>query len=170
MARTYTRKEVENLLRALERQAREAATLAGDAQREASRHSFGAYRQFRDKVGEFKALVILIEGRLKHLADSRADDLKAEFERLDGLMLALLVKASLRFFFVLSANPILPLGAREIFIAELHCLHDAHEKLRRPEYAGRFDNSVTTDLDMAEAILDEIIDKAPSLLQFDGGA
>ena len=98
------------------------------------------------------------------------NDLKSEFERLDGLMLTLLIKASLRFFFVLSANPILPLGAREIFIAELRSLHEAHEKLSRPEYAGRFDNSVASDLDMAEAILDEIIDKAPSLLQFDGGA
>jgi hypothetical protein len=60
--RTYKRSEVEGLLHALERQAREAAKLAVDAQREAANNSFVSYRHFREKVGEFKALCILIEG------------------------------------------------------------------------------------------------------------
>ncbi len=168
--RTYKRSEVKGLLQALERQAREAATLGAEAQKEAAKHSFGTYRQFREKVGEFKALCILIEGRLRHLADGRGDDLRAEFERLDFLMLALLIKASMRFFFVLSANTILPLGARDIFISELHSLYEAHEKLRRPEYASQMTSGLSTDLETAEAILEEIIDKAPGLLQFGGTA
>jgi hypothetical protein len=167
--RTYKRSEVEGLLHALERQAREAAKLAVDAQKEAANNSFIAYRHFRDKVGEFKALCILIEGRLKHITDGKVDDLKSEFERMDILMLGLLIKASMRFFFVLSANTILPLGAREIFIAELHSLYEAREKLRRPDYVSRLSTGLANDLDTAEAILEEIIDKAPGLLKFGTG-
>ena len=96
--RTYTRAEVKELLVALERQCREAMVLAKTAESEASKHSFGAYRAFRDKVGEFQALVILIEGRLRNVAGARVDDLRGEFERLDALMLSVLVKASMRFF------------------------------------------------------------------------
>lgn len=162
--RTYTRAEVQTLLAALERQAREAAVLAEVAQRDASKHSFAAYREFRNKVGEFQALVILIEGRLRNLVDHRGDDLRSDFERLDTVMLGLLVRASLSFFFVLSANPILPLGAREIFISELRSLHDAHEKLRRPDFAGRLGQDLERDLETASMILEEIIDKAPSLV------
>ena len=164
--RTYTRREVQQLLGALERQAKEAVDLAAAAEREASKHSFAAYRAFRDKVGEFQALVILIEGRLRNLVDHRSDDLRAEFERLDTLMLSVLVRSSMRFFFVLSANPILPLGAREVFVSELKSLHEAHEKLRRPDYAGKLGPNLENDLDMASQILEEIIDKAPGLLQF----
>lgn len=168
--RQYSRAEVKELLSALERQCREAAKLAQQAEHEASKHSFGAYREFRDKVGEFQALVILIEQRLRNLADGRSDDLREQFERLDKVMLALLVRASMRFFFVLSANPILPMGAREIFMAELRSLHDAHEKLRRPNYAGKLGTDLERDLETASMILEEIIDKAPSLLNFKGAA
>ncbi len=166
--RQYTREEVKELLGALERQCREASKLAQLAEHEASKHSFGAYRSFRDKVGEFQALVILIEQRLRNLVDTRSDDLRDQFEKLDMVMLALLVRASMRFFFVLSANPILPMGAREIFVAELRSLHDAHEKLRRPNYAGKLGAQLETDLETASLILEEIIDKAPSLLNFRG--
>jgi len=166
--RTYTRAEVKELLGALERQARQAIKLASVAEHEASRHSFGSYRLFRDKVGEFQALVILIEGRLKNLAEHRSEDLRQEFERLDMLMLSVLVRASMRFFFVLSANPILPLGAREIFVSELRSLHDAHTKLNHPNYAGKLSPDLEKELETASLILEEIIDKAPGLLQFSG--
>lgn len=166
--RQYTRAEVKELLSALERQCREAANLAKLAEHEATKHSFGTYREFRDKVGEFQALVILIEQRLKNLADNRSDDLRDQFEKLDTVMLALLVRASMRFFFVLSANPVLPMGAREIFVAELRSLHDAHERLRRPNYVGKISTDLDRDLETASLILEEIIDKAPSLLSFKG--
>lgn len=164
--RQYTRGEVKELLAALERQCREAAQLAKMAEHDASKHSFGAYRDFRDKVGEFQALVILIEQRLRNLVDARSDDLREQFEKLDTVMLALLVRASMRFFFVLSANPILPMGAREIFVAELRSLHDANEKLHRPAYVGKLGPELERDLETASLILEEIIDKAPSLLSF----
>ena len=69
---------------------------------------------------------------------------------------------------MLSANPILPMGAREIFVAELRSLHDAAEKLKRPNYAGKLGPDLDRDLETASLILEEIIDKAPSLLNFRG--
>ena len=82
---------------------------------------------------------------------------------------SVLVRASMRFFFVLSANPILPMGAREIFVSELRSLHDAHEKLRRPNYADKIVPDLERDLDTASLILEEIIDKAPGMLNFTSG-
>jgi hypothetical protein len=166
--KTYTRAEAKGLIQALDRQLREAAQLSAAAQKEAARQSFVAYQQFREKVGEFKALCILVESRLKNLGDPKRDDLQAEYERIDTLMLALLVKASLKFFFVLSANTVLPLGAREIFVSELRSLYEANEKLRSPKFEGKLDKNILQDVETAEAILEEIIDKAPSLLQFGG--
>jgi len=167
--KTYTRADVKKLLGALERQCREAMALARQAEVEASKHSFGAYRAFREKVEEFQAVVILVEGRLRNLVDERSGDLRQEFERLDALMLSVLVRASLRFFFVLSANPILPLGAREVFVGELRSLNEAANKLKSPTYAARMDSQLEHDLGTASLILEEIIDKAPSLLNFDMG-
>jgi hypothetical protein len=166
--KTYSRGEAANLIQALDRQLREAVKLSTIAQNEAARQSFVAYQQFREKVGEFKALCILVESRLKNLSDPGAGDLRAEYERIDTLMLALLVKASMKFFFVLSANTVLPLGAREIFISELRSLYEANEKLRSAKYEGRLDPGIVNDIETAEMILEEIIDKAPSLLQFGG--
>lgn len=166
MKRTYTRKEVQDLLGALEGQAREAIRFAKQAEEEAAKDSFIAYNDFRNKVGEFRALCILIEGRLRAVDTARVDDLKEEYARLDTLMLGLLVRASMRFFFVLSAKTMLPVGARDIFISELRSLHDAAEKLRRPEYATSMGDKLKGDLETAELILEEIIDKAPGLLNF----
>lgn len=166
MKRTYTRKEIQDLLGALERQARDAIRLAKLAEEEAAKDSFQAYNEFRNKVGEFRALCILIETRLRSVEAVRVDDLREEYARLDTLMLGLLVRASMRFFFVLSAKTMLPVGARDIFVAELHSLYDAAEKLRRPEYQNVMGEKLKGDLDTAEMILEEIIDKAPSLLQF----
>lgn len=166
MKRTYTRAEVQGLLGALERQARTAATLAKQAEDEAAKDSFIVYNQFREQVGEFRALCILIESRLKNMEGGVVDDLREEYARLDTLMLGLLVKASMRFFFVLSAKTMLPMGARDIFVSELRSLHDAAEKLRRPDYQNRISGTLKTDLETAELILEEIIHKAPKLISF----
>lgn len=166
MKRTYTRKEVQDLLVALESQARDAVRLAKMAEEEAARDSFQAYNEFRNKVGEFRALCILIEGRLRAIENVRVDDLRDEYARLDMLMLGILVRASMRFFFVLSAKTMLPVGAREIFVAELRSLYDAADKLKRPEYADKLGDKLKGELETAEMILEEIIHKAPKLLSF----
>jgi hypothetical protein len=58
------------------------------------------------------------------------------------------------------------MGTREIFMEELRSLHHAHETLHRPEYARRLETDVIHDLEVAEQILTEIVDRAPRLLEF----
>lgn len=165
--RNYTVKEVESLLDALDRQARESAQLGKEAEQAASRGNFEAYTAFRNKIGEFRALCILIEGRLRHVEnDNPGGPLHERYYDLDTRILALLIHCSMRLFFILSAKTVLPLGAREIFVTELRSLYEASEKLRTPIYSGRLSDSVRSELETAEMILEEIIDKAPSLLQF----
>jgi hypothetical protein len=170
--RVYTREEVKGLIGALERQAGEAIKLAKMAETEAARDSFSVYTDFREKVQEFRALCSLIEDRLHNLATARTkvrvnvEDLQQEYARLDMLMLQLLVRASMRFFEALSHKPALPLGARNVFQSELRSLYDAREKLTRPEYDGALGETIRSDLTKAEAILNQIIEEAPSLEDF----
>lgn len=166
MKRTYTKTEVQALIAALERQARDAMALAKLAEEEAAKDSFKVYNEFRSKVGEFRALCILIEGRFKVIDTAWVNELREEYARLDMLMLGVLVRASMRFFFVLSAKTTLPMGAREIFVQELRILYEAAEKLKRPEYADKLGDKLKADLETAEMILEEIIHKAPALLSF----
>lgn len=166
MKRSYTRKDVQDLLSALDRQAKDAARLARQAEEDVAKDSFLAYNDFRSKVGEFRALCILVESRMKAVAGDPVHDLQEQYMVLDTQMLGLLVKASMRFFFMLSAKTTLPLGAREIFLTELRSLHEAAEKLRRPEFETRLDAGLRKELETAELILEEIIHKAPAMLSF----
>jgi hypothetical protein len=164
--RVYTREEVKELIGALEGQAGEAIKLAKMAETEAAKDSFSVYNQFRGKVQEFRALCALIETRLENFGNARMDDLREEYARLDMLMLQLLVRASMRFFVVLSEKEALPLGARDIFEAELRSLSDAREKLMLPEYEGSLGDDIRADLQKAEQVLNFIIASSPGLIDF----
>ena len=75
-----------------------------------------------------------------------------------------LIKASIKFFFVLSASTKLPLGARDICMAEMKRIYDAKQKLENPKYSSAIDDEVKINLELADDILNEIIGKAPKLL------
>jgi hypothetical protein len=83
------------------------------------------------------------------------------------LMLKLMIRASMDFFFALSAIPILPFGTRECFAHELRSMSVAHQRLRAPEHDGRLPPDLAQDLEVSEEILAEIMHKAPALLSFD---
>lgn len=167
MARTYRREEVEEFLKELEFQAREIISVAERAETEADRHSYDLYYQFRDKASQFETFCIIIEQRLHNIDSAKVEDLNQKFDELSILMYTTLIKASIRFFFVLSANPVLPLGAKEIFLSELRSLYNTKKKLADPKYQGLIDEEALQNLEIAEEILNEIIEKAPSLLEFE---
>jgi hypothetical protein len=167
LALSYARREVENLLDALEDQLQGATRLAKVAERDVASLKYSSYRRFREKVGEFLALTIIIKRRIPHVDDVNTRDLVERFEMSEVRFFTMLVRASLRFFYIISSNLTLPMGTREIFLDELRSLHSAHETLRRPEYALRLDDDVINDLDVAEQILTEIVDRAPRLLMFE---
>jgi hypothetical protein len=160
----YTREEVEGFLEALERQAREIVQLSERAASEADKHSYEMYHRFRTKVSEFETFSIIIENRLKNLATAKVEEMQNKFDELSVLMLNHFIQASIKFFFVLSASTKLPIGARDIFMSELQRIYNAKQKLENPKFGTHIDQDVRNNLEIAEEILNEIIEKAPSLL------
>jgi hypothetical protein len=164
--KTYPKADVHKLLDAMELHAREVAKLADDAERQAKKNSFKSYQGFRSKAGEVETFAILIEGRLAHLVGGVDDRLQNHFEDQMALVYKLLIKTSIQFLWVLAQHNQLPLGTREIFVQELKTLYDTRKKLSEPQYQSRLDDEAKRKVHVAEEILREIIDKAPSLLQF----
>ena len=157
------------LVDALKRLWAEAAALAENAYVAIQQHSFEPYWTFRAKINEHAALVAVIRGRiqqLKELRSRQATIVGRAVDREEQEILILTVKACLKFCFALSANPWLPIGARETFTHEIGALTQAREVLEKgaPETLPK---GLLDDLDTARMILEEILDKSPSLVSFD---
>lgn len=164
-AKTYQKAEVEAAQRP-QVHAGEINAVADEAQRRAEKNSFKAYQAFRNKAGEFETFSILIEGRLDHLEGGADRKLQGHFDDLTALTYKLLIKTSIQFLWVLVQHTELPLGTREIFVQELRTLYETKKKLGEERYRSRLDEEARRKIHVAEEILTEIIDKAPSLLQF----
>lgn len=157
------------LLDALKRLWAESAALAENAYVAIQQHSFEPYWTFRAKINEHAALVAVIRGRIQQQRDLRlrqADIAGAAVDREEQEILMLTVKACLKFCFALSANPWLPIGARETFIHEIDSLTQARAVLEKAP-ADKLPPGLLDDLDTARMILEEIIDKSPSLVSFE---
>jgi hypothetical protein len=166
MAKEYSGKEVRSMLEALGDRANEIITLAERAQAEVASATFGPYFHFRDKVQEFEAFTIIVNQRVVNVKKIEDENYMSRFNDCVGNHFKTLVAGSLHFLFALSANTTLPLGSKEVFLSELRTLHNTREKLRAEKYAHLIDENTQNDLETAEEILTEIIDKAPSLLSF----
>jgi uncharacterized protein YgfB (UPF0149 family) len=53
-----------------------------------------------------------------------------------------------------------------MFQSELRTLYEAERMISNPRYISQLDDSAKDDLDTAKSILEEIIEKAPALLNF----
>ncbi|MCC9625515.1 hypothetical protein LPB41_27905 [Thalassospira sp. MA62] len=161
------RAEVEDFLSRLEIRSRRLLALANELEKEANVLDVTGYRPFREEVDNFKALSLVITERLAKLEQHpKKEELEEHFHKLQVLMLRLVIKTSLKFFFVMSAKSVLPLGAREMFQSELRTLYEAERMISDPRYVSQLDESSKEDLDIAKSILQEIIDHAPALLNF----
>ena len=165
-ARNNIRQEVEGLLIALERQAREAVGLAERAQRDMNSDRFASFGDFRHKVEEVRALVALTEERLRDFAGEKLDDLQIQFERLDLLLTLMLVKATHSYFTTMRDDQVLPMGARELFEPELRNIEETRTKLAQPRFAGQVPDTVVGELDETAAMIRKIITRVPSLPDF----
>ena len=160
------RKDLEEMLATIGRQASDIATLAEQARRDMGADRFSSFLSFRKKVGEMRALMALTEERLNAVRDSKITDLQVEFERLDILITVLLAKSTRDCFANMHEDQPLPIGARELFEPELRILEESRVRLSRPHYADRVVPSALTDLDEAAALIKKIIQRAPSLPDF----
>jgi hypothetical protein len=155
---------------ALDRILGEVALLAAKTQAGIAKHSFSPYYAYRAAIDQYVALHVTIESRISRLPSNTRAPHRARLLEFERRLLALTINSAFTYFFALSAIPILPIGIKELFMRELRELREARERLQSPEHAGQLPDSLQMDLDTAEEILIEVMEKAPSLLSFDGPA
>ena len=136
-------------------------SVAEEARRDISSHSFRGYHRFRAKLTEHAALLTMTRSRL---SEKSPPDLSRRLEEEEIRAAEIQIRATLSFIFALSAIPNLPLGARETFINELHSLAATKTLLSRPNVAVPLSDGVLDDLEMAQAVLEEVAARAPKLL------
>jgi len=125
---------------------------------------FMDYARTRNLTSECLAFLIVIERRVDTLPDHSRPPLR---EVLDEHTIALwsgLLECSLTFLRAIADETHLPLGSREVFLREIKTLYDANGVLSRPEFEGRLPPDILNRQRSAERILNEIIDRAPRLL------
>jgi hypothetical protein len=161
---------VGQLVGALKRLCAEATRLAEQAYLAIQNHSFEPYWTFRAKLNEHAALMAVIRGRAPQHGEMRqagVEGVMAAVDHAEQQILILTVRASLKFCFALSANPWLPVGARETFSHEIDTLKHAREVLELVP-VDELPQDLLDEIGMAQMILEEIIQKSPSLADFDG--
>jgi len=160
-------RDVARFLDALARLIDETEEAAERARDGIGHHAFEPYYALRNKTTEFQAMLAVVEGRIARLGRHCPETMSERLDELERAMLGLLVRASVQILFALSAIPLLPLGIRELFAGELRLLHETKEKLKLPKHAGKLGADIEMDVETAELILLEVMEKAPSLLSFD---
>jgi hypothetical protein len=163
-------RSLDELLTALDRVIDEVAQLAERTQDGISRHVFSPYYAYRASIDQCEALQVTIDAKIAKLPAAARPPQLARLLELERRLLALTVKSAFTYFFALSAIPILPMGIKELFMRELRELREARERLRAPEHATVLPPELAMDLDTAEEILIEVMEKAPSLLHFEGAS
>lgn len=151
---------VTELLCALERIRGEATILAGGAAEAIQNRSYDPYRRFCEKRAEHAALVSILRGRIG--AKPKEASWPTAVDHEERALVALSIQACLKFAFALSANPLMPIGARETFIHELATLREQRERLS-PVKAEEGVGALLDELETALMILEEIVDRSPAL-------
>jgi hypothetical protein len=164
----YPRREALRMLVAFEGQLKELKEFETDTS-----YTFGGlnndrYAKFRAKAGEIYTLSIVVRTRIDNLDTGPDQELTDRFARATVSAQRTIIDASLRFMEALSKLENLPLGAREIFTGELRALYDARERLRDEKLQPFIDLSLEKKIEVAEAVLNTIIERAPKLLSLGG--
>lgn len=161
------RAKILELLQALDSLITDLSNCIDEARKGISHHSLHAYRLYRAKLDEYHSLVTVIEHAIRDMASGRQEQVRARLLERERQALAMVIHAALDFFFALSAIPNLPIGIRECFEQELLSLHRAEARLSAPEHEGKLSPALAGDLETAGLLLEEIMAKAPALLNFD---
>jgi hypothetical protein len=157
---------VEELVIALARLRAEAGPLAEEAYLAIQNHCYQAYAAFRAKLDEHAALVAILRSRKSRpweTGGSEARRIGALVDAEETEIVVLVAKASLKFCFALSANPLLPLGARETFVSEIDALRQVRRVLEHMP-PDKLPANLLEEVDTARMILEEVIAKSPALV------
>jgi len=154
---------VPSLLEAMQRVHAEAEQLAERAYDAIQHHAFDPFREFCEKRTEYEALISVLRSRVG--PKPRDPRWPAAIDKGERDLLALSIKACVKFCFALSANPMLPIGVLETFLNEVEMLKSAREQLT-PIKDQEGISGLLDEIDMALMILEEIVGNAPALEEF----
>jgi hypothetical protein len=166
MARTVNPAvEAERFLEALDDKVRALDEAIAEAKSGIARSSFAVYKQFADAAADFDGFCILIEYRIKKVepGPERAS-LESRLLTSRAHAMSRMLKASIELIGGLAGQRVFPLGAKDVFLRELRSLYALKNTLSREPFLSQLPTESGHDVELAEKILREIIDKAPALL------
>ncbi|MHA1597280.1 MAG: hypothetical protein ACTSV1_01030, partial [Alphaproteobacteria bacterium] len=105
---------------------------------------------------------------LSNCSKAKAKELKLRLDKLTVAIWSVILVGSLGFLGAISGKDRLPLGTRDIFIHELRTMADAEKTLNDIQYDSHLTDDVKSRRETATRILNDIIDRAPSLLNLAG--
>ncbi|MBB4284984.1 hypothetical protein [Roseospira goensis] len=152
---------LDSLGRRIDTLAESGHVLEGDAEHPPR---FIDYARTRRLTSECMAFMIVIERRIEALPEDMQPAPRDAFETHTITLWGTLLECSLAFLRAISEEEHLPLGSREVFLHEIKTLHDAHGTLSQERFAERLPPPLLGKHRQAEKILNEIIDRAPRLL------
>lgn len=126
--------------------------------------NFEGYLKFRKKMSECLSFSIIIERRIEQNKTSKKEELEEQFDQLTVEIWSVLLSGSLNFLTVICAQEYLPIGTNHVFVQELKTLYDAEKVLKQEKFGKFMQDGILDQRGRAEKILEEIISRAPQLL------
>jgi hypothetical protein len=163
--------EIERFLDALDEKVAALRDVVAETKSEVARSSFANYKKFADACGDFDSFCILIEYRLKRLPQGPAcAQLGARFQGARVAHMSRQLKTSIELMGIVASTNALPLGAKDLFLRELRSIYALKNALSEPPFADGVAAETAHDIELAEKILREIIERAPTLFELSLGA
>lgn len=156
--------ELEPLLSALRREVSAAKQHGAAAAGEVAHLSFQSYGLYREALTNITGIMTVLGDRLNAVVERDEQKFRERYYRALARVLKMRATVSVDLFQALAAAGSLPMGGREVFLIELNELAKAIEQLKEPDLAKYSENAVSEKLATARHVLEEIVEKAPSLL------
>ncbi len=160
--------EVDNdarrFLDALQKRVSELTALSETPKNDPGSINFERYQEFRKMMSECLSFSIIIERRIEQNTTSTKEELEEQFQQLTVAIWSVLLSGSLNFLTVICAKEFLPIGTNHVFAQELKTLYDAGNVLRQEKFIKFMKQDILDQRGRAERILEEIINRAPQLL------
>lgn len=163
--KTYNKAEIETLLQALKRQTKRARKIAEEAIEQITHSSFETYHEYREALTELEGVLVLIEDRMQHAERGALDQLKDYHGTLIVDLLRMKIDVVLRVFPALEERDVLPVGTQKVILATIWELKETVDRIDREHIEGILDGEARKRLTVAETILREVSERAPSLLE-----
>ena len=160
-----TDNDAERFLDALQNRVSELKALSELPKNDPGTINFEHYHKFRNMMSECLSFSIIIERRIEENQTAKKNELEEQYDQLTVAIWSVLLSGSLNYLTVICAHEFLPIGTNHIFAQELKTLYDADKVLKQEKFAGYMRPDIQDQRGRAERILEEIISRAPGLLE-----